>query len=266
MENKEKTNFKKMPWFKIYWSGKKSINVEEILHKRDDEIKGHKLTIEGTIDMWKTKTTIMLEKAEIFEVLGLIYWNTNEVVIKRKNETTKENKSITIMKNINSWDTLIKVDSSKSKDKIMIKVDLLNIMILKNLCETIIIKEIKRDNNVILNLDYIKDYINNLHKNDNRNITNDWNNNMTNNNNVNDSIVDTEFKVKYINNYNWKDSENIIENLTEIQYNYFKDKKHLQINDNTRDDLINSLKELNIDNWKKYFFLNKDNFNTLTIK
>ncbi|MDA3855535.1 MAG: hypothetical protein PF569_04715 [Candidatus Woesearchaeota archaeon] len=55
----------------------------------------------------------------------------------------------------------------------MIKVDLLNIMILKNLCETIIIKEIKRDNNVILNLDYIKDYINNLHKNDNRNITND---------------------------------------------------------------------------------------------
>lgn len=269
-DNKKESakDFKQMPWIKLYWSDDKSINIEEIEHIREWVLKWHKISIDWTIDMWNTKTTILLEKGEIFELLAFLYWYTNEVIIKRKNNEIKENKSVSFIKNNDTWDYLIKVDTSiKEKWKVFIKLDLLNKMILQNLCENILIKEIKRVNLIELNKDYLISFIKSNFQAEKS---------TTNNDNIKNDITqekqktsttksNNSFSITYLNTYNWVEKENII-NVDETVYNYFKNLDISKLDEKTIKTLIEKLKKINIDNWKQYFFLNEKNFNTIICK
>lgn len=269
MENTEKTKtFKQMPWIKLYGADNKSINIEEILHKREDVIKWWKLSVEWTTDLWKSKTTILLEKEEIFELLWFLYWYNTEVIIKRQNKEQKENKSITFIKNNETWDTLIKVDSSlKNKGKVFIKLDLLNKMILQNLCETLLIKEIKRENLINIWTDYLISFIksNFQAKTSTTNNDNIKNDTIQEKQKTNTTKSNNSFILTYLNTYNWVEKENII-NVDEKVYNYFKNLDDSKIDDKTKKTLIEKLKKINTDNWKQYFFLNESNFNTIICK
>ncbi len=245
------TTFKNI-WLKLYGSWKKSINIEEILHKREEEIKGNKITIEGTNDMWKTKTTIMIEKSEIFDLISFLQkwiWN---ITFKRQTTKTKDNKSIEIFTNKDTWDTLIKVDSSNKKDKVLIKLDNLNKMLLSKICNNQLIKEIKRVNGIIITKEELKDYIR----------ENNNNNNKTTNNTEQIINKENNKELSYINDYNWKKNENKIL-VNDTVYNYIKTLNTSSITENNKIELIKKLKWISEKNGEQYFFLRSDNIDTL---
>lgn len=236
MENFETENIK-------LYGKDTAISCAYTLHKREDKVQWNKIVIEWTKDLWKTKTSIMIEDKEIFELLWVLYWYQNEIEVKRKSE--KEAKSIKIWKNKETWDFLIKVDSS-IKWKIIIKLDNLNRLILTKISENTLIKEIERVNFIKLSVNDLKDFIqNNIQK------------SIINEDNIKNDIIQGEdnkhskntVKVSFINTYNWKD----FENYTNVENN---------------EENIKILKSWNIENikklcWKNFNFLNDKNINTL---
>jgi len=78
------------PSFYIYSSqdGKKATNFKQIKHERDDKIMWFKLWIDFTKEGWKNnKSSIMLDKDELLEILSVLYWIKKIATFKRRTKT-----------------------------------------------------------------------------------------------------------------------------------------------------------------------------------
>ena len=162
-----KTEFENIQNIKLYWNDK-IISISKTLHIRDDKEKWFKLNIEWTTNNWNTKTTLLLQDLEVYWILDFLYNKKEWIKFWRKSNTTKECKSVSFINNKETWDILVKIDTSiKEKWNCVIKLDLLNKMILIKLLEDLIIEETKRFNNIIIDNNYIKEFIkeNNLKNN-----------------------------------------------------------------------------------------------------
>jgi len=217
-----------------------AISCAYTLHKREEKIQWHKVIIEGTKDMWSSKTSIMVEDNEIFQLLWVLYWINNYFEVKRKSET--EAKSIKIWRNEETWDYLIKVDSSV-KWKVLIKLDNLNRLILTKICENTLIKEVERVNTIKLTVEDIKAFIRENYATPQRvNNTEEIQKQET---------TWKKYKISFTNSYNWKDFEN---------YDIITEEQKQEIEKNKTIENIKSIVG------EKMKFLNKDNFNSLTYK
>ena len=257
METIKKTDYKKEEVIKLYWwNWNKVVQLTGTEHFRDEKFQWYKLSCEWTLDLWKTKYTIMLEWNELFELFIFLNWYSKEIICKRWNQ--QENKSITFFKS-NTNDDLIKIDSSKLSEKIVLKLDLLNKMILTKILLNLLTKEIKRTTNVILSKEEIKEYILSM------NLESKVANIQENKNLTTPTINDKKYYIEYDNEYKWEVKKNTIEikketyeSLSKIDLNILSEEKKKAI--------VWKLKEINTTNWQKYFFLNLNNFNTITFK
>jgi len=261
-DNTQKQETKKVykeKGFTIYWKGDSAIALKEMLHKRDDQIKGHKLAVTITPDTFNTKYYIYLEESELLDIIILLKGFVDKTEAKRNKDVSSAIKNLSFFR-LND-DILISY-FQEGIDKLTFKLNKLNTLVLYKMLKELILNEIKRTTYISLSNIEFEEYLEDLILTKKvKNNTNSWRSNTTNSNQA-----ENQYKFVFKNTFNEKTYDNTIfiekSKIDQKMVDFVKSNKINKLDKKWKEKIINKLKKLNPEQAK---FLNLENVNTLVV-